>query len=355
MHHLEEGRQVGHRAEHGEPDDEADDCGEGEGADAEQLERQDGFGGPALHGDEQHGEDDAQHGEPDDLRGAPGPRRTAERGDQHQAGGDRGDQEGAEVVDDMVGRPARDAQGGGDHGEGDDADGQVDVEHPAPAQVLGEQPAEQRSEHTGRTEHGTEKALVAAAFTRRHDIADDRHRQHDQPAAAQTLQRPEADQLPHVLCHAAQRGPDEEDDDRRLEQLLAPVLVAELAPQRRRGGRGQQIGGDDPRQVLKTAKVADDGRERRRHDGLVERGEQQPEQQGSDRDEHTAGDVPGSFPLLRRAVRIKGHGDLPGLGYTPSILGGVAGYGLLGSLCGRFAACSGPADVEGVCINSGVR
>lgn len=289
LHHLEEGRQVGHRAEQGEAHDETDHGGEREGADAEEFQRQHGFGGAPLDGHEDDGEDDAQDGEPDELRGPPPPGRTAEGGDQHQAGGDGRDEEGAEVVDDVPSRPARDVQDGRDHGERDDADGQIDVEHPTPAQMLREQPAEQRPEHTGRAEHGPEQPLVPTAFARRHEIPDDRHRQHQQPAPAESLQGPEGDELGHVLRRAAQRGADEEDHDRRLEQPLAAVLVAELAPQGGRGGRGQQVGGDDPGQVIHATEVADDGGQRGRHDGLVQRGEQHAEEQGTDGDQYVPG------------------------------------------------------------------
>jgi hypothetical protein len=78
----------------------------------------------------------------------------------------------------------------------------------------------------------------------------------------------------------AQRRAGQEDHDRGQEQVLAAVLVAELAPQRRRCGAGQQVGGHDPGQVAQAAEVADDGRQRRRHDGLVQRRQQDGQHQG---------------------------------------------------------------------------
>src|SRR5690606_23648816 len=260
-----------------------DDGGEREGADAEQLQRQHRLDGPAFHGHERDGEAGAQHGQADDLRRAPAPGGAAEGGDEDEAGGDGGDEEGAEVVDDVPGGPAGQVQHRRDDGEGDDPDRHVDVEHPAPAQVFGEQSAEQRAEHAGGAEDRAEQALVAPAFAGRDEVADDRHGQHDQPAAAQPLQGAVADQLRHVLGRAAQHGAHQEDHDGDLEQLLAPVLVAQLAPQGGRGGRGQQIGGDHPGQVLQAAEVADDGGQRGGDDGLIECGEQQTEEQGTDR------------------------------------------------------------------------
>ena len=68
-------------------------------------------------------------------------------------------------------------------------------------------------------------------------------------------------------------------DDRGLEDALAAVEVADLAVQRGRRGRGQQVRGDDPREVVEPAEVADDGRQRGGHDRLVERRQQHAERQ----------------------------------------------------------------------------
>ena len=60
-----------------------------------------------------------------------------------------------------------------------------------------------------------------------------------------------------MSCAAAtQRGGDHEDDQRDLEQALAPVSVAELAPQRRCCGSGHDVRGDYPRDVAEAAQVA---------------------------------------------------------------------------------------------------
>ncbi len=307
--HLEEGRQVGHRAEHGEADDEADHGDEAEGPDPEQLQRQYGFGRAPFDGDEGRQQDGGEHGETDDLRGAPAPGRTAEGGDEDQAGRDGRDEEGAEVVDDVLLAADRDVQDGRDDDERDDADRQVDVEHPAPAEVLGEEPAEEGAQHARDAEDGAEEALVLSALARGDQVADDRHRQHHEAAAAQPLERPEADELRHVLGDPAEGRADQEDHDRGLEELLAAVLVAELAPERGRGRGGQQIGGHHPRQVVEPAQLADDRRERRGDDGLVEGREQHAEEQGSDRHE----DAPAGLPLTGGGGRgwraqLLGHG-----------------------------------------------
>ena len=86
-----------------------------------------------------------------------------------------------------------------DHAERDDPHRQVDVEDPAPAQVVDEEAAEQRADDRRDPEHRAEVALVLAALARRDDVADDGQRDHDQPAGAEALHGAKADQLPHAL------------------------------------------------------------------------------------------------------------------------------------------------------------
>ncbi len=99
------------------------------------------------------------------------------------------------------------------------------------------------------------------------------------PPRAEPLEGTEQDQLGHALRETAQHGADEEDDDGRLQHELAAEQVAELPVQRAGNRRRQEIGGHDPGEVIEPTEVADDGRQRRRDDRLVERGEQQHEQQ----------------------------------------------------------------------------
>ena len=165
------------------------------------------------------------------------------------------------------------AQHHGDDGERDDPERQVDVEDPAPAGVVDDEPADQRARDAGEAEHRAEVARVAAPLPRGDDIGDDRLRADHQPAATDALQGPERDELPHVLRQPAQGRADQEHHDREQEDLLAAVEVAELAVDRRRDGRGQQVGRHHPRQLGEPAQLADDRRQRRRDDRLVERGQ----------------------------------------------------------------------------------
>ena len=102
-----------------------------------------------------------------------------------------------------------------------------------------------------------------------------------QPARAEPLHAAEESELEHVLREAAEHRAGEEDHDRDLEDPLAPVEVAELAVDRLRDRRREQIRGDDPRVVVEPAEVTDDRRQGDRHDRLVERRQQHPERQGA--------------------------------------------------------------------------
>ncbi len=163
-----------------------------------------------------------------------------------------------------------------DH-DGDGPDRHVHVEDPAPGERVDEEAAEKRPGDRRDAEDGADQPHVAAALARRDDVADDRLRADHQAAGADSLERAERDQLIHRLAEPRQHRPGEEDQDRDEEHGLAPVHVAELAVERRRDGRREQIRGDDPREVVEAAEVADDRRQRGRDDRLVERGQEHAE------------------------------------------------------------------------------
>ena len=73
--------------------------------------------------------------------------------------------------------------------------------------------------------------------------------------------------------------PSDENGDAGEQHGPAPVDVGELAVERRDRGRGKQIGGDDPGEVLDVRVGAPDGRERGRDDRLVKRREKHREHQ----------------------------------------------------------------------------
>ena len=101
------------------------------------------------------------------------------------------EQDRAGIVDLVLAARRVRRQHGGDHDQREDADRQVDVEDPAPGQVVDEETADQRADDGGDAEHGAEEALVAPALARRDQVADHGDGDDDQPAAAEPLQRAE--------------------------------------------------------------------------------------------------------------------------------------------------------------------
>ena len=199
--------------------------------------------------------------------------------------------------------------GGARYEQHDDRDGDVDPERPPPGEVVGEEAAQQRADHGGDAEHGTERALVATAVAQRDDFADDGHGRHHDRAAADALQRPRRDQHGHRTAQTAKHRADEEEDHRRLEHRLAAEQVTELSDDRRDDGRRQQIACDDPGLVARTAEVGDDRRQRGGHDGLVERGQQHAEQH---RDEDEVAALRADACATRLWVRDGGRRSLTG-------------------------------------------
>jgi hypothetical protein len=242
---------------------------------------------------------------------------AAEADEQHEGGDRQRQQDGPPVVDDPL-HPAQVAgQDGGGHDQRQGTDRHVEVEDPPPAGVLGEEAAEQRADDGRDGEDSPEQALVLAPLPGLDHVADDRLGADHEPTGPEALQGTEGDQHVERLADPGQGRADEEDDDRRLEELLAPVEVAELAPQRRGHRRGQQVGGDDPGDVGGAAEVADDGGQRRRHHRLVEGGEQHAQHEGADDDEH-----PPAVEVQDRASGVGGRG-LEGLGHG-TLLSGAA-------------------------------
>ena len=217
FHDLQEERQVRHRAEEREPDDEPDAAHTVKIRLRKSSSGRIGSAARCSAKTNKHEQDDAERDQDGDLRRAPLERRAAEAREQHDARQRSGEQRGAEIVDRVLDALGARVEDGGDHEERDRADRQVDVEDPAPREVVDEEAAEQRADDRRHAEDGAEEALVLAAVARRDDVADDGDRRREQAAGAETLQRAERDQLGHVLRDAAQRRADEEDDDRDLQ------------------------------------------------------------------------------------------------------------------------------------------
>jgi hypothetical protein len=144
---LEVEGQVGDRPEERESDDEPDGAGDAEDAVAEDLERQDRLSSPRLHEHERREQGDAPHDQSDHLRRPPGVGGAAEARVEDDRRETAREQSRAEVVDLVPGLVGASLERGRDHGERDQPDRDVDVEDPAPGQVVDEETAEQRPDH----------------------------------------------------------------------------------------------------------------------------------------------------------------------------------------------------------------
>lgn len=189
---------------------------------AEQPQRQHRFSGPTLLKDEHCDQGGTGGGEPDDGRRTPGVLGAAPHGHQKQAGDGRDEQRGAEVVDGVGPAHERQAKHGAGDDQGEHPDGEVDVEHPPPRQMVHEEPADQRADHAGAGEHGAGAVLVAAPLPRRDEFADDGQRHRHQPARAESLHGAEGDQLAHGLGQPRHHRPGQEDDDGCWTMILRP-------------------------------------------------------------------------------------------------------------------------------------
>ncbi len=205
------------------------------------------------------------------------------------------------------------AQGARQHRPGDDegqyAEGQVDIEDPAPGQVGHAQPADEGPDHGRHAEHGPEETHVPAAFAGRDDIADDRLGADQQSPATEPLEGAKGNQLGHGVAESRQGRADDENDDGSLKEDLTAILVPQLSPQRGRDRRGQQIRRHDPREMGAAVEIPHNGRERSGDDRPVESGQQEPEEERTE-------DEP--EPPLRDGLRRgeRGHGHA---GLSPSV------------------------------------
>ena len=154
-----------------------------------------------------------------------------------------------------------------------------------------------------------EIAVVAPALARRRDVAQHHHAHGGEPAAADALQGAPQDQHQHGGRERANERAGEVDRDGDAQREGAPVDVGDLAVERDDGGRRQQIGGDQPGQVMGIAEVAPDRRQGARQDGLVERAHEDRQQHA----EHDEQRLPVGEPLGLGRVGDGVHGLAGGL------------------------------------------
>jgi len=188
-------------------------------------------------------------------------------------------------------------------GEGDQSQGQVDIEDPAPAcgvgdelpeqrPVVGQPAAEGRATDGGEGVDAAHDPLPPPALDRRDEIADRGEDERDAGAGAGPLQGAEDDELVDGAREAAQQGADHEGDGPGEQEAFAPELIGELAGEGDQRRRSEQVGRDRPAVAVEAVQLADDTRHGRADDGLIQRLEQQGQHQG----EHGAAQGPTADP-----------------------------------------------------------
>ena len=162
-------------------------------------------------------------------------------------------------------------------GNREDADRNIDVEDPAPAEIVGEVATDGRSDDGGEAEDPAEDALQLGTLRGRVEVTDGGEDAREEDPSEHALQGTEADELGHVLGLSAQCGRQDEADHAAQEERLSAEEVAELARDRGQRRRAHEVAGRDPGVEVEPVQLRDDPRQRGSDDRLIERGKEQRE------------------------------------------------------------------------------
>ena len=136
--------------------------------------------------------------------------------------------------------------------------------------MINEEAAEQRSAHRSYHVRRADVAEISATLAWADDLSDDRLSPDRETAATEPLHGSERGQLSHRRREDAQRGARHEQSDRGKHHRLASEPVAELAVDRHHRRGGEQIAGDDHRNLIKPTKVLGHSGQGGRHDREVD-------------------------------------------------------------------------------------
>ena len=217
------------------------------------------------------GADDAEGDNADTFRRDQRAEQFAAVGGKHDARRREREQQGAGIID--LGAAMRFAIGQheGKPGQHDEADRHVDQEDRTPAEEIAHRAAEHGADRARGHQHEAGIALIARPLAGLEQVGiDGKDRYHD-AAAAEALQHAGGNQRVHRDRKAADRGADCEDRDRCHHYIFAAEEIAELAIDRHDGAQRQEVGGADPAEALEMAEFADDRRQRRGNDLIVQR------------------------------------------------------------------------------------
>ena len=229
-----------------------------------------------------HDEPAARHGgqgeHADDPRAEPAPVRSLDDGG-HEAGHRHREQPGTEQVG-LVGRRVADlAQHADPEGERQHAEGQVDQEHPAPADLY-EEPADRGPEGGSRSADGRPQPDGGTLALGTEGGEEQPQRRGEHECAARRLQDAGGDQEPERRRERTERGGEGEDGQAEEEGLLAPGPVGPAAGRHQRGGEHDRVGAQHPRERAEALPVeaGRDAREGDVDDEEVQRGQEHPRQ-----------------------------------------------------------------------------
>jgi hypothetical protein len=161
-------------------------------------------------------------------------------------------------------------EGAHDHPPGDEAQGNVDEEDPAPGGEFGEHAAEGGPDDGGDRPHAGEVTLGFGALGDGVDVAGDGDRHGHDGAGAEALHGPEGDQGGHAPGEAAEDRAEQEDGDAEQENRFAADDIGQLGVDRHRHGLGEQVDGEQPWELRESADVFHDGGHRGGEDGRLD-------------------------------------------------------------------------------------
>ncbi len=228
---------------------------------------------------------------------------------EHQRGG-HGDRAGdveASRIGWSGGRWQHEQRGDADR----DTDGKIDEEDPVPAQRAGQDAAEQDADAaTARGDEAEEAHRPCALAWLGEEVHRQRETDRRDDGAAQTLDRPRADQHRLRLRQATAERGQREDGDTNEEEPPVAEEVAEPATQQQEAAEGEQIGVHDPGQRgWSKAEVRANGGQRDIHDSRIEHDHETAQAEDDQREPACAaigaasGHVfPSSVPELGRRV-----------------------------------------------------
>ena len=166
----------------------------------------------------------------------------------------------------------------------DNADGDVHEEDPVPAQVLGQQAADERADREGERSSARPDADRCTALARRERRGDDRKRRRIHQRCPRALDDARGDQHFARAGEPAPERREREDDDPENEDQPPAVGVRELAADQHQGGERERIAGHDPLECRKVGlEVTLDRGQGDVHDGVVEHDHEKPERDGPQR------------------------------------------------------------------------